>query len=829
MTYNILQIANAMGVRLPGRSVRPIDTLLTDSRSLSCAETTLFFALHTDSNDGHKYIRDLYNKGVRAFAVDYWNPEWRDMEADFLVTPDGTLKALQKLAGFHRHRDNKKKTLAITGSRGKTTLKEWLFEMTGDDMTVIRSPRSYNSQIGVPLSLWLTDDSTDLAVIEAGISKPGEMSALTDMIDPDIAVLTNILDDHADSFISTETKCREKAILMRNVGTAIFCADNQMINKIVRENLHDADAALAWSLTGREDAELNFSADTDANGHTQLTISDLQRRKATAKLPLNDPHSLENACHAAAVLAALGYSADSIAKKLSLLRPVNTRTDVLEGIKGSLIIRDHYISDIDTLIPAIDFMERRLSENSKSTLIIDSLCESDPDYSRLAQILVNRHIDALIIVGAVNESIPASLSNSVEEFKSYDNALTLANDISAYKINVDERTILIKGDNPELDRVAEALQARRHETVLEVNLDNLVENYNFYRRKLINESTGIVCMVKASGYGAGSYEPARTLQSQGAAYLAVAVLDEGVDLRKAGITMPIMVLNPRVVNYDQLFAYSLEPEIFSFEELEAIVSNARRLGISHYPVHIKLDTGMHRLGFIGEEIPRLIGLLEAQKCVEPVSVFSHLAAADDPAMDDYTLEQFEKFDKWSAMLREKWPAMKRHILNSTGITRFPDKQYEMVRLGICLYGIATMNDHSQEGLRPVSALRTSIIALRDWPAGTTIGYNRKGVCKSNSRIATIPIGYADGINRHLGNGGMQVGINGHRCPTIGNICMDACMIDVTGCGDDVHVGDSVEIFGYDIPVSELSDTLGTIPYEILTSVSTRVKRVYFRE
>ena len=371
------------------------------------------------------------------------------------------------------------------------------------------------------------------------------------------------------------------------------------------------------------------------------------------------------------------------------------------------------------------------------------------------------------------------------------------------------------------------LEARQHESVLEVNLDSVVHNFNLFR-SMVRPTTGIVCMVKASGYGAGSYELAKTLQSQGAAYLAVAVLDEGVDLRRAGITMPIMVLNPKVVNYRTLFAYNLEPEIYSFDILNEIIREGEKYGITDYPVHIKLDTGMHRLGFLEKDLPEVIDILKRQRVIRPVSVFSHLAAADQPEMDDYTHSQFELFDRCCDKLQSGFRHhIMRHILNSTGISRFPEHQNDMVRLGICLYGIATMEDGSQSDLRPVSSLTTTVISIKEWPEGTTIGYNRKGLCKRNSRIATIPVGYADGINRHLGNGGMQVMINGVRCPSIGNVCMDQCMIDVTDA--QCAVGDRVEIFGQNVPVKEIADTLGTIPYEVLTSISTRVKRIYYRE
>ena len=850
MIYTISQIASATGIRLPHRSDRAIDTLLTDSRSLSRPSSTIFFAIHTASNDGHRYIGQLYRQGVRAFVVDYWDPQWRDMDADFLVAPNGVMSALQQLAAYHRAHIPQATVVGITGSRGKTIVKEWLAETLPPFIgNVTRSPRSYNSQIGVPLSLWLMNPDTNLAIFEAGISRPGEMANLARMIAPDVAVLTNIHDEHGESFASNAAKCREKALLLRDAKAVVYCADDPLVADIISEGVPRSESLCAWTLHDAPSAKIRFKAEKLADGTTRLTLPeekpmnlphlpsqpifgyDIHDPSSECLLGFTDDESIENACHTAATMMVLGIDSCSIANALKWLHKVNTRTDVLEGRKGSLIIRDHYKSDTISLEPAIDFMNRRLSDPSLSTILMASNGENDSKTGmyNLAEILSLRHIDTLIGIGNNFFEYEPLLGKAVRHLHLFHDEAQLAAALANGTLDITGRTILVKGNSDVLDKVTDLLQARRHETVLEVNLDDLVWNYNFYRRRLADPATGIVCMVKASGYGAGAYARARTLQAQGAAYLAVAVLDEGVDLRRAGITMPIMVLNPRVVNYDELFSNHLEPEIFSFEELDAIVANARRHGIKRYPVHIKLDTGMHRLGFIGEEIPELIERLKAHDEVEPVSVFSHLAAADDPSMDDYTLEQFSKFDAWSGMLRAQWPQMKRHILNSTGITRFPEKQYEMVRLGICLYGIATMADGSQDGLRPVSSLHTSIIALRTWPEGTTIGYNRRGLCRRTTRVATIPVGYADGINRHLGNGGMRVSVNGRLCPTIGNICMDACMIDVTDCGSDVAVGDSVEIFGRQIPVTELSDTLGTIPYEILTSVSTRVKRVYYQE
>ncbi len=518
----------------------------------------------------------------------------------------------------------------------------------------------------------------------------------------------------------------------------------------------------------------------------------------------------------------------TIAERMAKLKPVTTRLEVIEGVNNCLVIYDNYTSDLHSLAPALDFMNRRPRGNRTTTLILsDVMHEALPPskrYKAVADLARRRGIDRVIGIG---EEISANSRYFNSQAIFFPDTAAMLDAMGPDDFH--DEMILIKGaPGFSFERVSDMLEARQHETVMEVNLDAMVHNFNLFRA-MLKPTTGIVCMVKASGYGAGSYELARSLQSQGAAYLAVAVLDEGVELRRAGITMPIMVLNPRVVNYRTLFAYNLEPEIYSFDILHEIISAAENCGLTDYPVHIKLDTGMHRLGFLEKDIPEITDILRRQKAVRPVSVFSHLAAADDPMMDDYTLSQFEYFDRCTDLLQRGFNHyIMRHILNSTGISRFPEHQYDLVRLGICLYGIATMHDGSQDELRPVSSLYTTVISIKEWPAGTTVGYNRRGLLHRDSVVATIPVGYADGLNRHLGNGHHSVMINGTLCPIVGSICMDACMVDVTDCSE-CHVGDRVEIFGPEIPVDTIAETLDTIPYEILTSVSSRVKRVYYRE
>jgi len=822
MLYTTTEISGFLSIKAIGPE-RRVSVILTDSRSLTYPELSIFFAISTPTNDGHRYIRSLYEMGVRTFCVTHIPDDMEGIDdATFLIVPDVT-DALQSIARQHRLKFSMP-VIGITGSRGKTTVKEWLNQLLSADYNIVRSPRSYNSQIGVPLSVWEINPDTQLAIFEAGISRRGEMSLLQSLILPEIVIFTNIHNDHSEGFSSKRQKCAEKVQLAKNSKCVIYCGDDPLISDSV-EMMSGNRTELRWSRTD-PDAPLYIQNTRNDGDNTVINYSYLGE-VSSITIPFTTLPEIENAIHCLALMLYLNVERDTIARRMASLTRVGTRLNVIEGVNDCLIIYDSYTSDLHSLSPAIDFMSRRRTSRRSCTLILSDVLHetmSAPKlYQAVAELVRYKHIDRVIGIG--------------EEFmrnsRYFDSSATFYPDTAAFLSTVsqgdfDSELILIKGaPGYHFDMIADMLEARQHETVLEVNLDSIVHNYNMFRA-LVRPTTGIICMVKASGYGAGSYELAKTLQSQGASYLAVAVLDEGVDLRRAGITMPIMVLNPKVVNYRTLFAYNLEPEIFSFDILNEIIREGEKYGITDYPVHIKLDTGMHRLGFLEPDLPEVIDILKRQNVIRPASVFSHLAAADNPEMDDYTMQQFATFDRCCDKLQSGFRhRIMRHILNSTGITRFPQHQHDLVRLGICLYGIPTLSDGSQDGLRQVSSLTTTIISIKEWPEGTTIGYNRSGLCRRTSRIATIPVGYADGINRHLGNGGMRVLVNGVRCPSIGNVCMDACMIDVT---DAVcEVGDRVEIFGTNIPVAELAKTLDTIPYEVLTSVSSRVKRVYFRE
>lgn len=825
MKYSIQEIANILHVDVNtlAEPQASVSALLTDSRSLTYPEETLFFAIRTNSNDGHHYIPYLYNQGVRNFIVESIAGipiEYGD--ANFIVVGNSCV-ALQEIAAYHRRRFTTP-VIGITGSKGKTTLKERLNQLLKDDYNIVRSPRSFNSQIGVPLSLWEIDDSTTLSIIEAGISQPGEMYALQSMIRPTIGVWTNLGDEHSDGFMSVYQKAEEKAKLLTACDHIIYCADDELIRNSVQPILNISHG-LGWSTTNTE-ADIYISQIIKKEGETHI-IYKYEEETSQIIIPLTRSRDVENVLNCLAVMLCLGVDRERIAERMFRLTPIDTRLNVIEATNNCMVIADSYTSDYNSLAPALDFMARRCTPDSTMTVILsDVQCGAFSQtelYRRIAMLMDSKNITRVIGIG---EDITAYKRFFDVNSQFFTSTKEFLNDMT--QSDFENEIILVKGA-PEFDfkQIIDMLEAKQHQTVLQVNLDAVAHNYNFFRSKL-RPDTKIVCMVKAGGYGAGSDEIAKTLQDRGAAYLAVAAHDEGAELRKAGITMPIMVLNPKIKNYKAMFAYNLEPEVFTIEECREIIKEAEKCGITNYPVHIKIETGMNRLGFLQNQLPELINLLQSQDAITPASVFSHLSVADEPLQDEYTMQQFAYFEKCCNMLQAGFKHhILRHILNTTGIVRFPEHQYDMVRVGIGLHGIATVDDDAEADLQPSSSLHSVVISIKELPEGTTIGYGRKGVLSRPSRIATIPIGYADGFARCFGNGNAQMWVNGTLCPTIGNVCMDLCMIDVT---DAVcNVGDSVEIFGTNIPVERLAEARGTIPYEILTSISNRVKRVYYRE
>lgn len=819
----ISNITALVGARRFGTAEANIDWLLTDSRSLAFPETTLFFALKTKLGDGHQYIADLYRRGVRNFVVgqvpDNYDTQYADANFLLVISP---LKALQRLAERRREAYNVP-VIGVTGSNGKTVVKEWLYQLLSPSMHVTRSPRSYNSQVGVPLSVWLLNNNSEVGVFEAGISQPGEMSALKDIIQPTIGVMTNIGPAHQENFATVEEKCHEKLSLFKDANVVVYCADDGIINDCMGTSLYNG-ATIAWS---RKDADalLYVKEVEKENSGTTHIIYIYDGATHDLRIPFTDDASVQNCIHCLAVCLYLQLDADVIAQRMLTLEPVAMRLEVMQGVRGCTLINDTYNSDVASLDIALDFMNRRPEQEGKNkTLILSDILQTglqtEALYRHVADMVKCRGIDRLIGVGPDISSSHALFGIKKTFFPTSDALLE-----SGLLDSLTDEMILIKGSRKfGFEKITAALSLRVHETTLDVNLEAIAENLNFYR-SFMKPDTKITCMVKASAYGAGSVEIAKTLQDRGVDYLAVAVADEGADLRRAGITTGVMIMNPEMTSFNTLFQYDLEPEVYSFRLLDALVHAAQKQGIQGFPVHIKLDTGMHRLGFDPEkDMPALIERLKNQTALVPRSVFSHFVGSDSPDFDAFSAQQFALFDKASKDLQSAFPhKILRHICNSAGIERFPERHLDMVRLGLGLYGVDPIDNRR---LHNVTSLKTTILQIRDVAEGDSIGYSRRSFVERPSRIAAIPIGYADGLNRHLGNRKGYCLVNGQKAPYIGNICMDVAMIDVTDI--NCKEGDVVEIFGDNLPVTVLSDQLDTIPYEILTSVSNRVKRVYFQ-
>ena len=823
MKYSIEKVTTLIGARRYGNSEGQVSWLLTDSRSLCFPEETLFFALKTQRNDGHRYIQDLYNRGVRQFVVEQVPEHYETLyaEANFLRVPH-TLAALQRLA--ERHRDEfDLPIVGITGSNGKTMVKEWLYQLLLPSQRIVRSPRSYNSQIGVPLSVWLLNEQTEVGIFEAGISQPGEMMALRDIIQPTIGVLTTLGAAHQENFRSMEEKCMEKLELMHDTEAMVYCSDNDIVSRCIRRMNYKGEK-ISWS-TCDEQASLFVKSTKPSKTSLSTTITYIWKEEEnTFEIPFIDEASIENSVTCAAVALKLGLTPGELADRMPKLEPVAMRLEVKEGQRGCILINDSYNSDINSLDIALDFMSRR--EGKNRTLILSDIFQTGVSaselYAQVSDLATKRGITKFIGIGPELTAQADKIQIADKQFFADANHFLSSEAFAALR----DELILLKGARPfGFDLITEQLEQKVHETILEVNLNAVVENLNYYR-SFMKPETKMVCMIKADAYGAGAVEIAKTLQDHRVDYLAVAVADEGVTLRKAGITANIMIMNPEMTAFKTMFDYDLEPEVYSFRLLDALIKAARKEGITGWPVHIKLDTGMHRLGFDPEQdMDELIDRLTHQQAVIPRSVFSHFVGSDSDDFDNFSTLQFKRFEMGSKKLQGAFShKILRHMDNSAGIEHFPDRQMDMCRLGLGLYGVDPRDNRI---LHTVSTLKTTILQMRQVPKTDTVGYSRKGKLTRDSVIAAIPIGYADGLNRHLGNRNCYCLVNGQKAEYVGNICMDVALIDVTDipCVE----GDQVEIFGENLPVTVLSDVLQTIPYEVLTGISNRVKRVYFQD
>ena len=824
MLYSIEKITTLIGARRYGTADGGIRWILTDSRSVCFPEETLFFAIRSERNDGHKYIADLYRRGVRNFVVEALPEDWSAAYADanFLKVPH-SVEALQRLA--ERHRDEFDiPVVGITGSNGKTVVKEWLYQLLSPQMVVTRSPRSYNSQIGVPLSVWLLDERSQVGVFEAGISQKGEMQTLRGIIQPTLGVLTNLGPAHQENFASMEEKCLEKLKLFHDAKAIVYPYDDETVRRCVAESGCKGER-IAWSMT--DESVPMYVRQVTKDGVSTTVGYVFDGREGSYTLPFIDEASVANSVTCAAVALRLGLSAGQLAERMATLEPVAMRLEVKSGQRGCTLINDSYNSDVNSLDIALDFMSRRPDHaGRKRTLILSDIYQSgkagEALYKEVSDLARTRGVQKLIGIGPEISANAAVIDIPEKHFFADCHEFIASREFAS----LHDEVILLKGARRfSFDRLTELLEQKVHETILEVNLGAVVKNLNHFR-SYMKPTTKIVCMVKADAYGAGAVEVAKTLQDHRVDYLAVAVADEGVTLRRNGITSNIMIMNPEMTAFKTMFDYDLEPEVYSFRLLDALVKAAQKEGITGYPVHIKLDTGMHRLGFNPlTDMDELIARLKRQNAVIPRSVFSHFVGSDSDDFDNFSARQFELFKAGSEKLQSAFShKIIRHMDNSAGIEHFPERQLDMCRLGLGLYGI---DSRDNSVINNVCTLKTTILQIHHVPKDETEGYSRKGILTRDSMIGAIPIGYADGLNRLLGCGRCYCLVNGKKAPYVGNICMDVAMIDVTDI--DCKEGDSVEIFGDDLPVTVLSDVMGTIPYEVLTSISNRVKRVYFQD
>lgn len=802
--------------------------LLLDSRQLIAPEHTLFFAIKTNKNDGHLYIEELLRKGVRNFIVEVAEKNWINNFPDAcFIQHEDPLTALQLLARHHRRKNNPK-VIGITGSNGKTIVKEWLHQLLYDEKQIVRSPKSYNSQIGVPLSVWLIEPQHELGIFEAGISRPGEMDKLQQILDPHVGIFTNIGSAHDEGFISRTQKIEEKLNLFHSCRALIYCCDQQNVHLAVQEwhKKHKHVQLFTWGF--EMDATLQIINVEKADNQT-LIAARYRGKRFLISIPFLDDASIENTLHCLAYLKYAGYADAKIIPRFSKLQPVAMRLEMKEGLNDSIVINDSYNSDLQSLAIALDFLGNQ-ARHKRKTLILSDILQSgvEPEilYSRVADLVRSHNIQRFIGIGPEIESQSHLFSESSLFF----------NDTEAFVSDFDLHTlqkeaILLKGARVfGFERLSNLLQQKDHQTILEINLDALIHNLNVFR-SMLRPGTKTMCMVKAFSYGSGTVEVARMLQFHQVDYLAVAYADEGKILREGGVDMPIVVMNPEIRTFETLFEFRLEPEIYGFPLLKKLIRALAQETVHEkpisFPIHVKLDTGMHRLGFMPDDAEPLIDLLKANPHICVASVFSHLAASEDSGQDPFTRMQIELFQRLCDAIQNAlgYPFL-RHIANSSAISRFPEAHFDMVRPGIGLYGVSG-DPAVQQLLQHVSTFRSVVSQIKTVPKGVSVGYGRSARTDREMKLAIVPVGYADGLNRRLSDGRGKLLVHGEKVPIVGKISMDMCAVDVTDL--DVKEGDEVIIFGKELPATEMAKDLETIPYEIFTSVSQRVKRVYYQE
>lgn len=785
-----------------------IQDVSIDSRSLKNAEGVLFFAIKGKFNDAHHFLGELIQRGVQHFVVQYI-PEELVGKANFFVVKD-VLKAFQQFAIYYRSLFNIP-VIGITGSNGKTIVKEWLNFLLNDTYDIIKSPKSYNSQVGVPISVISINEHHNLGIFEAGISTVNEMQVLGEIIQPTLGLLTNIGSAHDEGFSSKKQKIREKIQLFAQADQVIVPNEKEITDEL------EPNSFLTYGFTYSSDYYFE---------KISLSVYKVHFKEHSFKInyPFTDKASVENISLCIATLLHLGIAEETIQQKVPQLPSINMRLQVKNGKNDCTLIDDSYASDYQSLKIAFDVLEQQKTHPSKTVILSDILQSGFDDqilYQKIAQLIQKNQINKVIGIGEViSKYLPDFVSGTY--FKTTDEFLEQYN-LSSFV----EESILIKGSRVfSFERIVEELEEKTHETVLEINLDHITHNYNFYK-SFLKPSTKMMVMIKAFGYGNGSYEIAKQLEHLQVDYLGVAFADEGVHLRKSGIKTPIIVMNPEISAFSQMIRYQLQPEIYSLYELKVFVEVLLQTDQKRYPIHIKLNTGMNRLGFTPKEFDEMIDYLMQHDEVKVQSIFSHLATSDMPEMEEFTQLQLKKYEDWSQSLVDRLGYKPiRHVLNTSGIFHYSSHQHDMVRLGIGLYGVGNSKEE-QDQLLNVSQLKTVVLQINEVASDEAVGYGRRFIAQENTKIATIPIGYADGMRRSYGNGVGEVSINGKRYPIIGSICMDMLMVDIGN--DTIEIGDAVEIFGNDISIFEVAEKWQTIPYEVMTSISQRVKRVFYKE
>lgn len=811
-TYTVEQVAEIVqgkGFFCDKEAV--IKNLVIDSRTLSNVNNALFFAIKAQRN-GHQFISSAYQNGIRNFVVSEDVDHTKYPETNWIKVDD-VLSSLQQLAAYHRSA-HQLEVIGITGSNGKTIVKEWLYQLLSTDNNVVRSPKSYNSQIGVPLSVWQINNGHNLGIFEAGISTVGEMKQLAKVIQPSIGILTNIREAHDEGFKDKKEKLKEKLQLFEGVETLVYSpahiADGVML---------PGKRKFTWSFNQEADLQVLEVSTDKTNTILKAKYAD---REIEATIPFTDAAAIENTVICWSTLLAMGYDAKQAAFRLAKLVKVGMRLQLINGIDNCSLIDDSYSADISSLSIALDFLNQQ-NQHPKRTLILSDLHETGKSanelYQEISLLLKQKKINRIIGIG---EQIAAHQELFDLEKSFFNNTADFLAHVNQQSFN--NETILVKGARKfGFELVVKRLAQKVHDTVLEVNLNALLSNLQFYKSKL---SSGVktMAMVKAFSYGSGSFEIANLLQYHKVDYLAVAYVDEGIALRKAGISLPIMVMSPEPSAFDAMLRYNLEPEIYSLEVLRSFLHFLPE-EVTDFPIHIKLDTGMHRLGFEPQQIEELTVLLDKEK-LKVVSIFTHLVATDDKQHDEFTKLQVSKYEKMYETLATSLTYRPiRHVLNTSGVSRLPNYQFDMVRVGIGLYGFDAALAEGE--LQTVATLKTTVSQIKQLQPNETVGYRRRGVLPNGGRIATVKIGYADGYSRSFGNGVGKMLVDGKLVPTVGSICMDMCMLDVTGI--DVKVGDEVIVFNEQHRIVDLAREIHTIPYEILTNVSQRVKRVYYYE